>query len=559
MAKIDLSRLLEVSTVDQEDARRRKLLNIILFGLATLAVFILISTAVADVINLVVGNTITIYLGVAIFLAVTIVIYLINRNISGWIASLMFLIFFTLILPFSDTPVEVADGQSLFVFTIPIIMSSVLLRPYASFWFALISSILISIVAVTIPMVPNFPAIAGYFTVALISWLSSRSLEDALRELVVINRDLDQRVAARTQELTEALARERIEAGKNEAILESIADGVLVFDLSNRLMTTNPSAARLFGKPVAHMVNQDIHALLPAGSTTADARQAVLHLLADPNPANGNVRIQWGEKTLAVNAAPVRTLAGDMIGTVAVFRDFTREAEVDRLKSDFVAMVSHELRTPLSSILGYAEMFCEGVYGKISEPQRSAADRIMANTRRLLSIVNDLLDQAQIEAGKLLFHHHSFSPDELIENMQTVMENIVQQKNLVLSVHITEDMPRVLVGDIQRINQVLVNLVNNAVKFTEQGTITVRLRRVDARRWAMEVTDTGVGIPIEAQAYIFDPFRQVNMDVTRQFGGIGLGLSIVKHLVVLMHGDIRLKSTVGEGSTFIVTLPIEAT
>jgi PAS domain S-box-containing protein len=461
-------------------------------------------------------------------------------------------------LPFSDTPAEVADGQSLFVFTIPIFMSSVLLRPYASFLFAFISSLLISLVAVTIPIVPNFPAIAGYFMVALIAWLSSRSLENALHELMLVNRELDQRVANRTQELSDALTRERMEAGKNQAILEGIADGVLMFDMQDRAMVINPAAEQLLAQSTMQMMYKNVRKILAEGKILPDEQQAVLDLLSDPNPHRGNVRIQWGRKTLAVNAAPVRTASGEMIGKVAVFRDFTREAEVDRMKSDFVAMVSHELRTPLSSILGYAEMLREGVYGLVSEVQAGAAERIMANTRRLLAIVNDLLDQAQIDAGKLVFHNQEFHPAELIESMKSVMENIVHTKGLHLSVIIVDDMPDVVVGDIQRINQVVVNLVTNAVKFTEIGSISVRLFRVDAQRWAVEVADTGVGIPMEAQAFIFDPFRQVNMDATRQFGGIGLGLSIVKHLVALMRGEIKLQSVVDKGSTFTVILPIVA-
>lgn len=554
----NISRLLDVPTADHEDARRRKLLNIILFGVSILALLIMIVTALADMTNLLVGDTLTIYVGVAVFLLVAVFIFFVNRNISGLLGSLLFLVFFTVILPFSDTPSEVADGQSLFVFTIPIIMASVLLRPYASFLFALLSSVLVSLVAISIPIVPNFPAIAGYFMVALISWLSSRSLEDALRELTQVNRDLDQRVAIRTKELSAALSRERIEAGKNQAILEGIADGVLVFDMQDHAMVANPAAEQLLGQSAVQMLHKNVRWILAEGKIAPLEQEAVLKLLSTSDPVSANVRIQWGHKTLAVNAAPVRTVSGEIIGKVAVFRDFTREAEVDRMKSDFVAMVSHELRTPLSSILGYSEMLREGVYGMISDGQGGAAERIMANTRRLLTIVNDLLDQAQIEAGKLIFHNQDFHPSDLIEHMKSVMESIIQLKGLNLSVSVAEDIPDVLVGDIQRITQVLVNLVNNAVKFTEQGEISIRLFRFDAKRWAIEVTDSGLGIPLEAQAYIFEPFRQVNMLVTRQYGGIGLGLSIVKRLVLLMQGEIYLHSVVNKGSTFTVILPFEA-
>jgi signal transduction histidine kinase len=138
-----------------------------------------------------------------------------------------------------------------------------------------------------------------------------------------------------------------------------------------------------------------------------------------------------------------------------------------------------------------------------------------------------------------------------------MMERIVEAKKLKLIVNTSDDLPGLLYGDPQRLNQVLANLINNGVKFTEQGSIQVRLSLADEEHWAMEVSDTGVGIPAEARQLIFDPFRQAEKDVTRRPGGIGLGLSIVKRLVTLMQGEICLKSQVGVGSTFTVILPLK--
>jgi signal transduction histidine kinase len=219
-------------------------------------------------------------------------------------------------------------------------------------------------------------------------------------------------------------------------------------------------------------------------------------------------------------------------------------------------MVSHELRTPLNSIMGYADMLHEGVYGKLEERQMGIVERMMANTHKLLSIVNDLLDQAQIEAGRLTFRNRHFRPSELADYVRGVMDNLLQSKGLQLSVSIAEDLPPMLYGDPQRLNQVLINLVNNAVKFTERGVIRVHFYRYGPEKWAVDVCDTGMGIPEEAQKYIFEPFRQVDRDITRRPGGVGLGLSIVKRLVNLMDGDITLKSQIGQGSTFTVVLPI---
>jgi len=229
------------------------------------------------------------------------------------------------------------------------------------------------------------------------------------------------------------------------------------------------------------------------------------------------------------------------------------------MKSDFVAMVSHELRTPLNSILGYADMLREGVYGRLEDRQLGIMDRMMANTHKLLTIVNDLLDQAQIEAGRLSFHHRLFRPTELTDYVNGVMEGIVQAKKLKLVMKVAPDLPPWLYGDPQRLNQVLVNLVNNAVKFTDEGEVRVSLYRCDHDHWAMEVSDTGAGIPQEAQGMIFEPFRQVDTEVTRRPGGIGLGLSIVRRLINLMQGEITVKSEVGHGSVFTVVLPLSET
>ncbi len=538
-----------------EMARRRKLLNILIFGVGVIGLVMIVLTGLISILDLNIGSLEALYGIGAIVIFAAFLLYYINQRISPEAAGLIFLLLFSALLPFSDTPAEVADGQSLFVFTIPIIMSSVLLRPYTSFIFASISSLEVIGIALYIHIFPNVPAIAGYYMVALISWLSAHSLEDALNALIVINRELDKRVADRTRELSDALQRVRVEAGKTQSILESIADGVVVFDNTNHAIVTNPAIEPLLGYKPGELLGQKVERLLGASGLTERERQAALALLKEPAPEN--VKMQWGQKTLAMNAALVRDAGGEVIGKVAVFHDFTREAEVDRMKNEFLAMVSHELRTPLNSVLGYTEMLKEGVYGNLLEKQVTPIERIIANTRRLLSIVNDLLDQAQIEAGKVAFRWRSLNPNELLEHLTAVMELIVHAKGLTLLTSISDDMPASFLGDPQRLNQVLVNLVSNAVKFTDQGSIQVRIFRASATHWGIEVSDTGVGIPFEAQKYIFEPFRQVNMEVTRQHGGIGLGLSIVKRLVNLMQGEIDLKSQAGQGSTFTILLPLQ--
>jgi signal transduction histidine kinase len=204
-------------------------------------------------------------------------------------------------------------------------------------------------------------------------------------------------------------------------------------------------------------------------------------------------------------------------------------------------------------------MIKESIYGPVNEKQSRASERIMSNVKRLLEIVSDLLDQSQIEAGKLSLHVAPFRPTDLLENAHITMEKIAADKGLAFNVELDQALPRFINGDIARLQQILVNLANNSIKFTEKGSVGINLSLVDAKHWKMEVKDTGIGIPQEEIGHIFEAFRQVDSTVTRKYGGFGLGLSIVKQLAELMGGTVSVKSKIGEesGSTFIVILPLE--
>jgi len=246
----------------------------------------------------------------------------------------------------------------------------------------------------------------------------------------------------------------------------------------------------------------------------------------------------------------VATRSKDLI----IARDQALEA--NRLKTELLARASHELRTPLNAILGYSEMLDEQVYGQLNEKQHTLAQRVINNANSLTVLINELLDQAQLEAGKLKLNFMPVSLKDMAERIQNELEGLAQQKDLVLTTAVSPNMPEQLMADSVRIYQIMTNLVGNAIKFTEKGSVDVNIVLANKTNWAIVVSDTGQGIPEEAQARIFEPFRQVDGTVTRLHGGTGLGLSIAKELTELMAGKIELISEVGKGSTFTVTLPL---
>jgi PAS domain S-box-containing protein len=399
---------------------------------------------------------------------------------------------------------------------------------------------------------------SGWLEALKASSVANKQLEAAMLDLQVLNTQLDQRViertrqlAERTEELAEALA-------KNEAILTGIADGVIVFDPKGKAISANPAIGALLERSIDEIVGRDVEALIGEEVDASD-REMIGRLLRDWETAQSGFKFRWHKKTFAVSLAPVRDVSGEVFGTVAVFRDFTREAEIDRMKSTFVAIASHDLRTPLTAIVGYTDMlYDEDIYGALSKEQHDVMRRILANTKHMMGLASNLLDQAQIEAGTLALNIVPFCPRGLVEDVVDAMDILAQAKGLSLIGKVTDDVPATLVGDEQRLCQILMNLVGNAIKFTDKGLVRICVHMPDEEHWALEVVDTGPGISPEAQAYVFDPFRRADDLPIRQRQGVGLGLSIVKQLVDLMSGEVRLESEVGQGSTFAVVLPLDS-
>ncbi|MFQ3534820.1 MAG: ATP-binding protein [Aggregatilineales bacterium] len=232
-----------------------------------------------------------------------------------------------------------------------------------------------------------------------------------------------------------------------------------------------------------------------------------------------------------------------------------RQAEVaSKLKSQFLATMSHELRTPLNAIIGYTQLQLAGMVGEMTPEQLAYQDRILVNAQHLLQLINEVLDLSKIEAGRLELAEKPFNLLACLGEVMTQNKVLADNKGLTFTLEVDERLPEMIVGDYGRTKQIIINLVSNAIKFTDQGSVTVKAELADANNWRISVIDTGTGIPPHQQEVIFDEFYQAENGLDR--GGTGLGLAIVRKLVLMMRGNIRLSSEVGRGSTFIVTLPL---
>jgi len=234
-----------------------------------------------------------------------------------------------------------------------------------------------------------------------------------------------------------------------------------------------------------------------------------------------------------------------------------RELEVaSKHKSQFLANMSHELRTPLNAILGYTELILDSIYGEAPEKMRGVLERVQANGKHLLGLINDVLDLSKIEAGQLTLSLSDYSLTNLVQGVYVAVEPLASKKNLALTTKIAPSLPAGH-GDERRLAQVLLNLVGNAIKFTDKGEVAIEASLSNGS-FRVAVRDSGPGIAPADQAKIFEEFQQVDNTSTREKGGTGLGLAISKRIVEMHGGRISVESKLGKGSTFTIKLPVNA-
>ena len=364
-------------------------------------------------------------------------------------------------------------------------------------------------------------------------------------------------------------ATDRLDEARLTSIVEQMADGVVIVDRDGMIRFANPAAERLFGRSRDELTNRELGFPVVA-SGTAEVQ------VVRPNHQTVTaelraVDIEWqGESAHLISLRDVTDRKRAEERAVQLDRERIARIEAEaanQAKSEFLALMSHELRTPLNAVIGYSELLDLGVAGSLSVEQRHSISRIAASGRHLLGLVNEVLDLAKVEAGRLWLHEGVGHPHRVVDAAIALVQPAAEARGIEIVAKPPEHDAVAYAGDEDRVRQILVNLLNNAVKFTPAGgRVTVEWGLApqpdaDARvfghgSWcAIRVADTGIGIPANKVRTIFDPFVQVEGGRARSREGSGLGLTISRRLARLMKGDISVRSTVGVGSVFTLWLP----
>ncbi len=391
-----------------------------------------------------------------------------------------------------------------------------------------------------------------------VRWVSSRSIPvrdetGELKWVIGIARDITERT--RADETQTLLA----------SIVESSEDSIIGTNLDGAILSWNKSSERLYGYTAGEALGKHI-SLLFLPDLRKDSGNVLERLKRDGRVDRYEavrVRKDGTQIDVSVILSPIKDAFGRLQGASGIYRDITAQKRADeemrkakeaaeaanRAKSEFLANISHEIRTPMNGIIAMTEVVLDS---ELTEEQREYLSIVRTSAESLLTIINDILDFSKIEARKLDLERKHFDLRSHIDAMIKSLAVRTEEKNLELVIDIRPEVPEVVVGDPTRLRQVLVNLVGNAIKFTDAGRVVVSVRP-SPEGVHFSVSDTGVGIPADKQGIIFDAFAQADNSVTRKFGGTGLGLTITARLVEMMGGRIWLESSEGAGSTFHFT------
>ncbi len=377
------------------------------------------------------------------------------------------------------------------------------------------------------------------------------------------NVELEEIVAERTQELRN---RER----DYRAIFEAAHDAILVFEPElERILTANQRACEMYGFPLDELVGMSILDLSKDPVRGTRNLRSTLRKGSFHQFETVQFRKDGSEMVLEVNASAIEYRGKTAV--LSINRDVTEQRrtqalilakkaaeEANAARGRFLATMSHEIRTPMGAVIGLTDLLLKS---EIQGQEREYLETIRSSADGLLTLIDDILDFSKIEAGKLSVKASDFDLRAQIEQLGRLLRPRAEEKGVDLRLEIADNVPPTVRGDSSRLHQVLVNLLGNAVKFTAEGHVALRCRRLEGpgARIRVEIEDTGIGIRPEAQGHLFSAFQQAEDSTSRDYGGTGLGLSISKRLVELMGGAIGFESTFGEGSCFWVELPLEST
>jgi PAS domain S-box-containing protein len=381
--------------------------------------------------------------------------------------------------------------------------------------------------------------------------------------VAVNNAELYRLIRDQAEDLGTMYRSQQVEASRSRAILEAVADGVLVTDASRVITLFNASAEKILDLQAEDVIGKSLEYFTGLFGGAAQTWMETIGAWSQDARAYqaGDVYVEQihleDGRVVSVHLAPVIG-RGDFLGTVSIFQDITHQVEVDRLKSEFVATVSHELRTPMTSIKGYVEILLMGAAGALNEQQAHFLEVVKANTERLQVLVNDLLDISRIEAGKATLAIQPLDLGEIAHEAVNELERRTREdgKPMTIKLKVVPSLPLAL-GDKERVRQIFDNLLENAYQYTaEKGKISLRIHP-SGKELQVDVEDNGIGIPPEQQDRVFERFFRGEHPFVLATSGTGLGLSIVKHLVEMHKGRIWLKSdgVPGRGSVFSFTLP----
>jgi PAS domain S-box-containing protein len=347
------------------------------------------------------------------------------------------------------------------------------------------------------------------------------------------------------------------------AIVASSDDAIISKDLNGIIQTWNPAAERMFGYTAEEAVGKSITMIIPEErlSEETEVLTRVRAGLSVEHFETVRRRKDGRDIDISLTVSPVRLPGGEIIGASKIARDITDQRRLrdaadnaSRMKDEFLAVLSHELRTPLNTVLGYAKMLNRDEARMTPDIRRRALDALERNADVLSRLVNDVLDTSRIVSGKLRLTLDNCAVDQFIAEAVETVRPAAEGKGIDLSVTVAPGL--VVYGDRDRLQQVVWNLLSNAIKFTPpDGVVSVRAVQHD-RVVQISVRDSGIGIPLEHQPYIFQRFWQADATVSREHGGLGIGLALARHLIEMHGGGITVDSAgPGEGSVFTVALP----